>query len=416
MNHYTSIKFITALLVLCAAVSSCRDSEEDEDGLNPYVQEPAYAILLREGSLHLLSVVTFYEDPGNIDNDLMVLHFDSFSPASTNVEPDEDKDEDKTLNDLGWIRSSWDEDSLTWKSNTNPKSSETYGKTRPYRLLTMGGLSAPVTALNQPIYEAVDENVYERQLAATFVWDFGSYTDETGEDISGEEIAEYESLNLGSNNYELLPYATIWGENVPFSSGAKIYGATRSVATDTLVIEAVEDLGSFSLTKTRFGTGIASIEDALSAYPQDVQRLEYRYTLDYSSYNKLYISFETSNDIAYVYNSASGSVYFEVPYTVHTDPSYIEIDTASLADDARIILGGLPTYFNPIIAGPYTSDGSYSGNISNKSYFYGKHYIKTDAVNRLQLTPVFFLNNQAKTDVENTFRSWRQTRHFEEGK
>lgn len=397
-------------IFLCTALAACHEDKlEDAEALDPYVDTPANPILAAEGSLHLFTFSTFTEDIADIRNDLMVLSFDNFTPSSSNIEPD--KDEDKTQNDLGWTQTSWDEDTVKWLSIESPKSSIVFNKPRQYRVLKDNELSAPTTTLNQPIYEAIDENVYERQLAATFVWDLGNYTDEAGDDVSGDKIADYESFY----GFALLQHAAIWAENLYFSNGATIYGATRSVAADTLVIEGVDDNGIFTLSKTRFGTGLPDIETALQAYPQGSSRLEYRFTVDYATHSKIYMSFDTSNNKAYIYNTPSGTVYFEVPYIINTLDSYIELDTSILSESERIILGGLPTYFNPIIAGPYTDDGSFSSDITDKSYFYGKHYVKTNEINRLKLSPIFFLNPTAKSDVENAFKNWRDQRHLEEG-
>jgi hypothetical protein len=412
MKLYSYLKVVLLVLSGFLLLTACHDDddEEDKDALNPYVDTPANPFLVQEGSLHLFKIDTFFQDLADIDNDIMVLTFDNFTPASTNIEPDED--EDKTLNDLGWTQTSWDEDTTAWLQVSSPKSTAIHQKTRQYRILTADNLSAAHTTLNQPIYEAIKKNVYERQLAATFVWDLGNYTDDMGDDVSGEEIADYESFY----GFELLEHASIWGDGLFFSNGATIYGATRSVAADTLVIESVDNGSSFSLAPTKLGAGIGDIETALDAYPQGVARLEYRFTVDYSTNSIVYISFDTSNDLAYIYTSSSGSTNFSVPYTIHTTPSYVELDTASLDDSQRFILNGLQPYFNPIIAGPYTADGTTSSEITDKAYYYGKHYIKTNEASRLTLKPLFFLDPTATSDVQNAFKTWRQERHIEEGK
>jgi hypothetical protein len=409
MKNLLSKTFVCAFLVSSLFISACHDEEDtDSDKLNPYVDTPANPILTAEGSLHLFDISSFIQDPLNVDNDIMVLTFNNFTPATSNDEPDED--ENDTLNDLGWTQNDWNEDAPTnWLTISSPASSTLYQKTRQYRVLEDGLLSAAITTLNRPVYEAIDKNIYERQLGAVFVWDFGNYTDEAGEDVSGEDMIDYENFY----NFDLLDHVSIWAENAVFSSGAKIYGATRSIAADTLTVESVENNGNFSLSYTKFGTGQPDLESAIAIYPQYGTRMEYRFTVDYATHSTVYITFDTATDMAYLWQTQGGSVVFSAPYTLHSNPSYLEIDTASLAEDERIILGGIPAYFNPVIIGPYTEDGTASNNLADKSYFYGKHYIKTNAVNRLNLSPIFFFNPIAKTDIQNTFKAWREERHLD---
>lgn len=412
MQKITSKRILALLFISSLFISACHDEDDSDSGkLNPFVDTPANPILTDEGSLHLFKISSFIEDSVNVDNDVMVLTFDNFTPSSTSQEPD--TDEDQTLNDLGWTQNDWDENTTNWLSVASPQSSSIYQKTRQYRILENNLLSAPHTQLNRPTYEAIDKNIYERQLGATFVWDLGNYTDDSGKDVSGDQLVDYEFFTAPGLSFDLLDQVSIWAENAVFSNGAKIYGGTRSIAADLLTVESVENSGNFSLTNTRFGTGQPDLETAILIYPENGARLEYRFTVDYATHGKMYITFDTNNDLAYLWTTQSGNVFFSVPYTVHANPSYLEIDISSLDESIRNLLGGLPAYFNPVIIGPYTEDGTASDNIADKSYFYGKHYIKTNAVNRLKLSPVFFFNSIAKADIQNTFKSWRETRQLD---
>jgi len=412
------------MLSILGALSGCHEEQAGtSSSLDPYVDNPAYATLVKEGSLHTFTFTTFTEDlnkPNGILNDIMVLNFDNFTPAKTTIEPK--KDEDQTLNDLGWTQSAWDEIKREWSLLNSPKSASPYNKTRQYRRFNFdtGNLDAAVTALNYPIYEAIDKNIYEKHLGNYFVWDLGNYTKDLGENVSGKKLIDYKQFY----GFDLLPNVEKWGldlknNNVPvrFSTNARIYGATFSVAEDALVIESVFDNNNFNLTKTKFGTGQSDIETALLAYQRNVARLEYNFTLNYGYSNKIYMSFDTISNIAYLYPESSGigGVEFSAPYTVKTNPNYIEINTANMTESERIILKKLPTYFNPIIMGPFTDDGSVSNDPSKNSFFYGKRYIKTDKINRLKLSPVFIFNTIAKNDIENAFKQWRIERHLEDG-
>lgn len=412
-----SIVSALCFIGIYSVIAGCHDEEPVEDALDPYVENPAYNLLVSTGALYTFTFSSLIEDSNDIRNDIMVLNFDNFTPPSTNIEPR--PDDVQTTNDLGWKQSAWDEANRIWAVPSSPKSSSPYNKVRQYRLLNAdtNNLDAAITTLNNPTYEAINKNIYERQLGAVFVWDFGNYTQSKGENVSNKKMTDYETFY----GFSLLPNVNKWGVtytthlNRRFSTNAIIYGATYSVAKDTLTVESVYDNGSYSLTKTKFGTGEADIETALLSYPQGSSRLEYGFTLNYTQNNKIYMSFDTASNIAYLYPTSTSSVEFSVPYTLHSNPDYVEINTSSLTESGRIILNNLPTYFYPIITGPFTENGSLSSDPSQKSFFYGKHYVKTDALSRLKLQPVFMFNPTAKADIENAFKQWRLDRHFDEG-
>ena len=407
------------VLVLGSVLSACNGGSDDEEDDDVSVARPANEILLEEGSLHRFHMRSFYRDSVDIDNDIMILDFDNFRPAASNVEPDED--DDQTLNDLPYSKDSWNETTVSWASISNPLLADsTFQKIRSWRVLSNNNLWAPVQRLNQPIYETIDENVFERQLATRFVWDFGGYGDiRTDLDLSGDAIEDYQTLY----GFDFLPYAQIWAESggwvsdgdfdFRFSEGATVYGASRSVASDTLVVESVDNNGEFDLALTRFGQGLADIDTALAAYPHAGARLAYRFTVDYSQHHIIYLSFDTALKTVRLYSDNSGGSHIaETAYNEHPENSYIEIDTSALDSADRILLG-LPAYFHPIITGPFTSDGSISADISQKAYYYGKRYIRTDELNRLALTPYFFMNNTAKEDIKRAFREWREQEHLD---
>lgn len=391
-----ALSFSTLIVFLLSTVllSACNRNEEDtSDKIK--VAGPANEILQKEGSLHIFKLQTFVQMPDSRD-DIMLLTIDSFSPSTTNIEPEED--DDPTLNRLKYKQLSWNEDYLSWAVFNDPLLDSKYQKIRSYRVLDNGLLQAEVnTRLNSPIYETIDDNIFERQLATRFVWDFSRYGAIRSErDVSGDRIDDYKNLY----NYLLLPYVDKWAdihlETIRFSEGATLYAASRSVAQDVVVVESVYNNNGFDLAPTRIAQGASSLNAALNTFPMGGNRLAYQFTVDYDQHHTLYMTFDTNLNKARLFTTVSGAPIADVDLIIDSSKPYIEIDTQMLSVSERQSLH-LPSYFNPVIIGPFAGD-----------FFYGKHYIKTDAANRLQLEPLFFLNTAAKNDVENTFKRWRQ--------
>lgn len=402
---FTRLKKYLVLLGISAtlAVTGCNSGDETDDDQSVDVGKPANDILVEEGSLHIFRVQDFYQDNDDIDNDIMILTIDNFAPSSSTVEPDED--EDQTLNDLPYTQQSWKEDNISWASNSNPLLDSKYQKPRSYRVLKDNVLqAAPAGTLNKPVYETIDDNVFERQLGASFVWDFGNYGDnKSKQDVSNKKLEDYDTLY----GYSVLPHISVWsdldGQTAPrFSEGAVIYAASRSVAYDAVVVEAVINGNDFDLAPTRIAAGSADLTAALALYPYGGSRLAYQFTVDYDKHYTVYMNFDTVLGKARLYDTSGGSTpVAEADLTLHADKPYAEIDTMALTSGERLLLN-LPSYFNPVIIGPF--DGA---------YFYGKHYVRTNETNRLLLEPVFFLNPEAKSDVEDVFKAWRNQEHLQ---
>ena len=418
-----NLAFLLTFGCCCLLLASCNndDEYEEEEDTSADVGKSAHPVIVEAGSFHIFSLKEFYQ-AADVDDDIMVLVFDDFTPSATTEDPDEDdEDADQTANYLGWTQEYWQEETLSWGTNQLPKQDSAYQKSREYRVLTDNQLKAPTTVINEPIYETIDDDIFERQLAATFVWDMASYgIFDSEHEVDRDDIADYENFY----SFSILPHASIWAEDAEFSEGAIIYGASRSVNEEVIVVESVfGDDSKFSLDDTEFAQGATSLKAALEQYSSDTKRLEYQYTLDYKEHYSIYLSFETSNfdstgsGTAKVSRS-SGSETHDVSYTVHYDeahnPIYIEIDTASLSSGIRDLLGNLPAYFNPVILGPFSKNGSQLSETDVKRYYYGKRYIRTDEDNRIHLKPVIFLNETAKNDIKTAFSNWRIERHDEE--
>lgn len=428
-----SLTILLTLFTLCFVINGCRDDddepEEETSKLHPDVDTPAYPILLEANSLHIFTVQDFFEDKingtyGNIFKDRMELFIDNFTPAQSTEEPDDDADI-LSSNDLGYTRSIWTEvsnsekDALlyakAWEVDNLPLRDSRYTQNdREYRILTNGVLQQSRTSDYMPLYEVIDKNIYEKRQEVVFTWDFGGAADvDAKEDVSRDDIDDWETIFI-NRSYTILPYASIWGDDYKFSEGAIIYGATRSIAKDILVIEAVynnegNNNKKFTIEKAKISSGANDITTALAPYSSDNNasvHLNYQFTEDFFSHHSVFLQFDTLQKQAHLFttNNASDSDKIKVPYIEHYDKSYIEIDLSSLTKSQ---LDGLniPAYFNPIIAGPFGDDND---------FYYGKHYIKTDDAQRLKLEPVFFLNNIAKNDVAQAFENWRSERHEEE--
>jgi hypothetical protein len=414
MRLYTAL-----LLALVVGLAGCNDDEieEDDSDLDPDVEVPAYPILEREKSLHLFSVEAFGQDP-NIFADRMELFIDNFTEAASTEEPDEDKDEDLSRNDLGYTRLIWSEianeektallSPMLWYLDNAPLLDSRFtNNDRPYRILEKGVLSATYESDYKPLYEVIDDNIYERHQSVVFVWDFGGANGvESEEVVAGDELADWESKTIGGTIYPILPHATIWGQDVDFTSGAMIIGGTRSVAREIIVIEAVRGDSGYSLTTARFATGDVAVDTVLESHNLASEPLDFRFSVDFFTQRLIHIQFDTVVKKAYLYlaNGAPLADKVEVDYIAHPEEFWIELNTSALPKSALEGLG-LPAYFHPVIAGPFGD---------TRDYYYGKRYIKTEGAARLKLDPVFFLNATAKKDVENAFREWRVDRHEEE--
>ncbi len=436
-NLLKSLAIILTLFSLSFVLTACHDEDDEmEDDeiseLDPAVGESAYPILEDEGSLHIFTVEKFIQHDtadtdGNIYKDQMELTFDSFLPALSTEEPDIDDDENLSDNDLGYTQIYWYEESNEdntalddypprWKDRDPLSDSKFLNNDREYLIVSDGEISDIYDSNYRPLYEVIDEEIYERHQSVVFVWDFddidfASDTLESERDVSGDDLKDWERLFI-YQGYDILPHASIWGEDDEFSQGATIYGATRSIAKNIVVIEAVKKNSNdnYSLSTARFHSGTDDIETWLgNNYPADGDagsHLEYLFTVDFFTHHFLYMQFDTINKEVQLFttNTTIPDNRITVEYSVNTEEKYIEIYTSSLA---KTTLDGLnlPAYFNPVIAGPFGDDND---------YYYGKRYIETDYDQRLKLEPVFFLNSTAKSDVETAFQEWRIERHEEE--
>ena len=397
------------LLIFCLILGGCDNNDEDDDSISSTFGEPAHPILEAEGSLHVFSLINFI-DLTDVDDDIMTLQIENFTPATDTTEPDEDAD-DQTTNDLGFSVYNWDESNLVnWVTDSAPLVNDSiYQLNRPYRLFTNGDtLSAPINTLNQPIYEAIDDEVYERQLGVSFLW---SMSDTEGEDIEGDDLDQYLTISINGRAWPVLEQADVWASDSDdvFSEGSRLYSGVRIVTSDVYQIESVSQVdGSFSLDSVGFDFGVSSLTAMTANY--QTTSLEYQYTLDYSTHRTIYIRFNPTTNEATV-SSTDGSSDSTANYTVHSH--YLEIDTSSL-DQTDLDTLGLPRYFNPIIVGPFTVSGSTSSDSADNGYFYGKRYITSTTELAAQLEPIIFFNSTAINDIQQDFSDWRTEEHTDD--
>lgn len=388
---FNALNKILLITLCCTALIACRSHiTEDED--KPKVGEAANPILLENGSLYQVAFQQFYQatDPRY---DIMAVTIDRFAPSTTNIEPDKD-DDDQTTNWLKYSQESWNESFQKWESMSAPLQQAHFQKTRPYREVRSSGLSPVLTTTNRPIYETIDDNIFERQLTVRFVWDFAPFNGtKTERNLYNDRLDDLEKLY----GYTVLPHVNQWAdidrEIVRFSQDAKIFAASRSVDKEATLIESVLTNNEYSLTPVQFAEGEASLDAALALYAST--RLNYQFVLDYQEQYSIYISFDLVNETAQLYGTINGASIAEASLIFNNDRSLVEIDTQALTQAERAALH-LPAYFNPVMIGPFES-----------KYFYGKRYIKTTQQNRNLLEPMFFFNQTAKQDIEQTFKRWR---------
>ncbi|CAA0108895.1 Uncharacterised protein [BD1-7 clade bacterium] len=394
--------WLAALVITGLLFSACSDQ--------PVSDAPrgarTYPVLLQEGSLHTFNVIQFEENRQRPQDGVFILNTDNFTPARS-PEPPPSNAPDQTTNHLGYSIDNWTDPSRQWLTNEAPFVGPVYSAFRPYRVLENANLRAPVNdRLNQPIYETQGGNVFEDQLATRFRWRLLSTS---GGRIAGRPIRNYETLEIAGERVEILPDVPIWGRNGDFGSDARLYPAYRSVDKDIFVVESTTT-GSgptaFSLALTEFGFGETSLADALALFPEGGQRLTYRFTIDYLTNYTVYITFDAATQMASLFRVASGGEAIQVPYNVNNAGAFAEIDVTGLSDNQREEFG-FQSYFNPIITGPFTRNGSGSDNPEDKGFYYGKRYLQTTQDNESDLIPIVLYNPQAHADLERTFQQWR---------
>lgn len=413
LEHLLKNTFIPLLLLsLTAGISGCKKNDDEQsDNDNAYVKEPAWPVLEEENSLSRFFFPDFNYDPSlQPKDDSFTVYFETFKPQS-NIEPDEDAI-DQTTNDLLFEETVWDDAQIQWVTNSNILSSaqSPFQKVRDYRILTEGNLQPKVIGKNLPIYEAIDdnetidgnENIFTQHLATEYIWDIGNFDDADDEDLSGQEIQDYETSEDG---YTLLPNASIWsdvdGTDSTFSDGATLYSASYSINNNIYVVEAVDD-GNEEFSLTAAGITVSSattLAELISEYQEPV-RLEFKFTTDFLNHQTIYIGFDSATQTAHLATtSGAATADASVDYSVDATALTIEIDTQAL-DATTLEILTLEAFFNPIIVGP-----------DNGSFYAGKHYIATTKDNREKLARIFFFNTIAAGNIQNTFEAWRDDKY-----
>lgn len=417
--------FTLCQMTACNSVD-CDETPDDpeciDDGSDIDVEKEANTLLESINSFHQFTLQQPFSSTLDTSNSAEIY---SFTPAEDSSKQSENDAEDfPEANDLGLTVLAWLDDVRRWEVNNAPFSAigSIYNEDKSYFLIENGELSNLKTQHNHPTYEAVKKNIFERQLAVDFVWDLGDlHIDGFGKihselDVSNKKISKLKN-HPDTNKIEILPNADIWGDDYHFDEGAIIYGGTRSVAEDKLIIESIKSNNSFNMTSPNFSNNHDSIDSALADYPDNSPastHLHYQFSVGYLINKEIYMQFNTTNKTAQIFTSTGDSIDIDpctptspdnmdcqrinVPYIEHLNENYIEIDTSTLSQQ-RLKEYNLPGYFNPIIAGPFDTA---------KRFYYGKRYIKTDSDNRIKISPMFLLNDTAKNNVENAFKDWRE--------
>lgn len=390
---------IIFLLIICTVISACKRRDLDEDDSKVKTKEPARDILAEHSSLHPFMLdELIYDKNMDIRDEKMEARFINFRPSATDEEPDDD--DDPTPNWLKYSEDFWDESHRAWGEISSPLQQGAYSKTRPYQLIVDGQLQAPVSSKhNRPIYENIEENIFERHLGVSFVWDFGSYGKvKTDRDISHDYIDQLETLY----GFPLLEQVKTWSnidyQSPRFSEGAQVLAATRSVAYHSYVIESLSFNNTFSLKPTELPHSDSNLENTLANYTSNSSLLQYRFIIDYINEYEIYLQFDLNSDEALLYD-ADKQLIERTNLLWNNDRTLLEINTQALSHNVLEKLH-LEPYFNPIVAGPF-----------NGKYVYGKYYPKTDKYNRELLKPMFFFNSTAKNDIKRVIKDWRQQEH-----
>ncbi len=420
-------------LSACQLGSSSEEEESTDSGDNENVTEdsenPAYEILEAEGGLASFSILDFYQDSSDLAQDRMELFFLSFGQASTDNEIDNDDDADQTQNDIPVSREVWNEqkDALAWKTISNPfdDTLSPYNQFRPYREVTTDENSQLIlsssssNSKNKPLYEAIEGEILEHQLAASYVWDMSVDTDSSLDkeyDLNNDRFDDYETLET----YSVLPNSSIWGDNEKFSTGAKLFVGFKRINRNVSSVESTWDSSAFTFNNVRLSVQSEALSDIPNRYLQSgTARLSFPYTLELVDSHEVFIDFDPASSTAYLYSSSdqSSDAIASAPYSTDISNKAINIDiqnlTGQLSNAGKTQLEllealSLTSNFNLAVIGPYASEDT-SGEAE---YFYlAKAYVTPNETQKKLLTPFFMFNGSAQSDIQEQFEAFREEEH-----
>ncbi|NRA43263.1 MAG: hypothetical protein HRU21_13320, partial [Pseudomonadales bacterium] len=273
---------------------------------------------------------------------------------------------------------------------------------RAYRILNNAQLAQAISVRNAPLYEAIEDDIVERQLGVSFVWDLdGTENTQKRVDLSNDQFEDYQNYR----DYEVLPNAEIWGDNQRFSEGSSLFSGIKRINQAKSVVEASLSNGRYSFDLQKINDGSVSLEDIPLIYSLvNNQRLAYVYTLNYINQFTLFISFDQTR--AYFYRSPIDTeAVASVSYAVDVAAATITVNTDELSLENRDALQ-LSPHFKPIITGPFLSDDIDLSNGNSDAYYYtGKAYYTAE---KSAVSPIFLFNPSAKQDIETQFLRWRE--------
>ena len=408
----------------CDVKTDCDETPDDSDCItDSATQRPAYTILQDFGGLHQFNISAFTQDQSDSSQDVMKLQISNYGLATDNNPSNSELEDNPSINRLALDYDIWEEVSRRWLNNeTLDIEGSDYQKIKTYYLPSGGNLGALINnSYNQPIYTADNKDVREQQQGSQFYWDFGDYEIEglfslkaRISNLAGKYIRNYAS-HPDNIDTPLLEKANIWGQDVKFSEGAVIYGGSRSVANDKLIIESVLNNNSFSMAEVNFTSGHNSIAEALAPWPTNgnaSNHLSIKYSVGFLNHFEVKAQFDPATQTAQLFTNNNADLTIcvpndpdnkvcdriEVSYTENNSEKTIELELMDLSA-SRLRSLNLPGYFNLIIAGPFNNA---------QDFYYGKHYKKTTTANRIKLSPQFWLNPIAAEDVRSAFKAWRQ--------
>jgi len=410
------------------------DPSTPNNDIDVDIGEEANKILEEQGGLYQFTLTSFdlNNTDDNVRDDTVALYFNSYLPADTNTPPDEDDKTAQTDNDLYYEERLWSESdpgNLQWKVDRFPFEGQhsPYNKTRPYRVIVGDTLSLALNVQNKPIYEAIDDELVERHLGATFVFDLNGFGDiKKHYELHNDNFDKYTSLesSSGGRSFNLLEHASVWGDNNAFNEGAELFTGIRKVNNDIIVVESTLNNDNYDFTQVGFDSGTTDINTLPDNYSNGIQSpIAFHFTNNYIEAYSLYVSFDSGSQTAYLHSDASSDAIASTSYSIENN-LYIEIDiqqlsaTANNANPSASLLDlqqslNLSSDYNIAITGPFLSDNEdLQVGDANAKYYFAKRYLQSESETNIDLQqPVFFFNGQAQSDIEAQFLTWRQEQY-----
>lgn len=416
------------LIVASLALGGCifdsddddRPSSGEDDGNGDSVTPPPHddIVDIFEGGLRTFATGTINDIEDNVEHDIISGFFVNYPLPVVDTTDDEvnNDDEDDLLFDLD--SNDWHEASQTWKSNQTAPI-EDPSKQRNYFLLGSDGWQENISS-NKSDFHFIDEDfIREFHLGVARDWYFPKIdidivldgeTHSFNGEIDGRDFTDWSAwlISLGfpehAKNFEwAIENEFIDGEE--FSDGAEVIGVQRwHVATRYQVEQS-------SLQKDSY-TYKTVTDDPVSNFTElNGKNGSYNDTDEGMSFN---LKFSIAAAIPGCISSTTPLGAVQIKSGAVTESSNL---TPQCENNTLVLMLNL-THEQKKVLGFYDPFDLFLAKmeIDGKVLIYmGKRYNKTTDSNKDEIPFEVFYNDIAVQDIQNTFKSWRDQDHEENG-